>query len=447
MSSGVIDGRYELLRLIGAGGMGEVWLAQDRQTGDRCAVKLLGHQAGKEPMTRQRFQREAQILSRLRHPNLVAMHDCGLDGDRLYLVMDLVDGSDLAHLVQSGGPLRPDDAIRLILDVLEGLAFAHDHSVIHRDVKPQNVLVGADGRARVGDFGIARVLDGPDTTFTRSGAFLGSPSYMAPEQREDARHVGVEADIYGAGATLYFLLTGRAGAQLHVREVQEEMARTLSPALAAVILKATRFRPSDRYGSARDMAAALRTLSQSAAWSAPPSGVVPPSGSETFQEVIPGHVIPSSVTATATGAHTSWPPRDARSPLAWGAAAGVLLGLGGALFYLLASVPEPPTRPEQAAEASAEEPTAPVTAAPRPAGPIQTGALHIEVRPSGRIVVDGQSEGASPAELHLAVGSHSAELISPSGESVTLTARITTGAPQRLCWDFATHRPCAAEAR
>jgi predicted Ser/Thr protein kinase len=177
-------GRYVRARVLGKGGFGTVWLAWDATLRRRVALKIL---SGDEPQVIERFKREARLAARLSHPNIAAVHDVGEHEGLPYFAMDFVEGASLDTLLH-GGKLAIERGVKLLVDVARGLQYAHEHGVVHRDVKPQNILVGTDGVARVADFGLARDLK--HTTLTESGDIIGTPLYMAPEQiRGDTREI------------------------------------------------------------------------------------------------------------------------------------------------------------------------------------------------------------------------------------------------------------------
>jgi serine/threonine protein kinase len=198
----VLGGRYALGAPLGSGGMADVYEAVDRTTGDGVAVKVV---RGVEPSMRKRIEAEARALERLDHPALVALRDVGEHDGAPFLVLDLVRGRCLADVL-GDGPLGVERSVEIVAPVAEGLAHAHDLGIVHRDVKPANVLVDEDGRAHLADFGIARIAD--LTGLTRTGQVIGSASYLAPEQlRGD--EVGPPADVFALGLVLLECITGR----------------------------------------------------------------------------------------------------------------------------------------------------------------------------------------------------------------------------------------------
>ncbi|KUL43778.1 serine/threonine-protein kinase [Streptomyces regalis] len=203
----LIAGRYRLDASIGRGAMGEVWRAYDETLGRPVAVKLLLAQEA-DPTAASRFRLEAQTAGRLNHPNVVGVLDFGEYEDRLFLVMELVEGDSLARLA-SAGRLPAEQVARIAAQAAAGLAAAHRQGVVHRDIKPANLLLDADGTVKIGDFGIARFLDDPAAALTAAGQIVGTSLYLAPE-RALGRSAGPASDVYALGCVLYQLLTGRA---------------------------------------------------------------------------------------------------------------------------------------------------------------------------------------------------------------------------------------------
>ncbi len=201
----LIAGRYELGEVLGSGGMSSVYRAFDTLLERNVALKILHPQYLGDDDHVERFRREARSVAQLSHPNVVTVIDRGEDAGREYIVFELVDGDDLKELVERAGPLPVRRVLELGLEVGRALAFAHGQGLVHRDVKPQNVLLDTDGRAKVTDFGIARSLGTASTTET--GTVLGTSHYIAPEQARGER-VDALTDVYSFGAVLYELLAG-----------------------------------------------------------------------------------------------------------------------------------------------------------------------------------------------------------------------------------------------
>ncbi|MFC7041305.1 serine/threonine-protein kinase, partial [Nonomuraea rubra] len=206
-SEAALGSRYVLLEEIGGGAMGTVWRARQRDTGEIVAVKLLRDGLAGDPDLVLRFVQERNVMRSLRHPHIVTVRDFVIEGDRLALVMDLVEGGDLRGLLRQRGTLPPGEAARLAAQVAEALAVAHAVGVVHRDVKPGNVLLdGVTGQARLTDFGVARIVHGPG--LTQTSAVIGTPAYLAPEVADGAA-AGAPVDVYALGLIIYELLAGR----------------------------------------------------------------------------------------------------------------------------------------------------------------------------------------------------------------------------------------------
>ncbi len=200
-------GNYDVILKIAEGGMGSVFKAQHRATGEVVAIKVIAQSTAKNPVLLQRFEREFLAARVLEHPNVVrAIEYCGV-GPQPFLVMEFVDGESLGQRVERAGAIPEADAVHLISQVCEGLQRAHKQGLVHRDVKPDNILVTLDGVAKLTDLGLVRDVDG-DLNLTKTGRGLGTPHYMAPEQFRNAKNVDVRGDIYSLGATLYAMVTG-----------------------------------------------------------------------------------------------------------------------------------------------------------------------------------------------------------------------------------------------
>jgi serine/threonine protein kinase len=198
--------RYTVERTLGRGGMATVELARDEQLGRRVAVKRLFASLADDELFQTRFFREARMAAGLSHPNVVGVYDVGEEDGLPYIVMEYVDGDTLAELMARTSPMEPDRAVDLLLQICAGLEHAHAAGLVHRDIKPQNLLVRNDGVAKIADFGIARTLQA--TQLTQAGTVLGTAAYLAPEQAAGERATAA-ADIYSLGAVAYELLSGR----------------------------------------------------------------------------------------------------------------------------------------------------------------------------------------------------------------------------------------------
>ena len=258
-------GDYELLEEIARGGMGVIWKARQNNLNRTVAIKMIlaGKLAG--PAEVQRFLREAEAAANLQHPNIVAIHEVGEHDGQHYFSMDYVEGRDLGAIVRNGA-IPAQRAARYVKSISEAIHFAHQRGTLHRDLKPQNVLIDAADQPRITDFGLAKIV-AEDSGLTQSGAVMGSPSYMPPEQAA-GRHdqVGPHSDVYALGAILYELLTGQppfrgATALATLRTVLDTdpaPPRKIRPDvpldLETICLKCLEKSPERRYHSARELA-------------------------------------------------------------------------------------------------------------------------------------------------------------------------------------------------
>ncbi|GAB4081206.1 Stk1 family PASTA domain-containing Ser/Thr kinase [Modestobacter muralis] len=268
----VLGERYEIGGVLGRGGMAEVHRGRDLRLGREVAVKVLRQDLARDPSSQVRFRREAQAAASLNHPAIVAVYDTGEDrtatGATPYIVMEYVEGETLRDLLRTEGRLPPERAMSLTADICAALDFSHRNGIVHRDVKPGNVMITPQGTVKVMDFGIARAVSDSAATMTSTAAVIGTAQYLSPEQ---ARGEGVDArsDVYSAGCLLYELATGTppftgdspvAVAYQHVREdprTPSSINPEIPPALDAILLKAMSKNPANRYQSAADMRADL----------------------------------------------------------------------------------------------------------------------------------------------------------------------------------------------
>lgn len=317
-----VGGRYRLGEAIGRGGMSTVYRAHDEQLDRPVALKRLRAELDDQHRFTARFAGEARRAGSISHPNVVALYDVGED-EAPYLVMELVERGDLAALLRHEGRLDPKRAATIAADAAAGLQAAHDAGVIHRDVKPGNILIGPDGRGMVTDFGIARATG--EDTLTRTGAVLGSVDYFSPEQTRGERATE-RSDIYALGVVLYELLTGRRpfhGDTPYATAVDRlnrppPDPRAVDPGvpagLAEVAMRAMALAPEDRFATPAEMGAALRAWADGAAAREP----VPSAGPSTQRLVLPRRTDRASIRSAAA------PARNA-APRTRGWAMGILL--------------------------------------------------------------------------------------------------------------------------
>ncbi|MEI2697863.1 MAG: protein kinase [Microthrixaceae bacterium] len=204
----VLGDRYEIHQRLARGGMAQVYLARDRSLDRPVAVKELVPEFATDPSFVERFRREAQAAANLSHPNIVGVYDWGTQDGTYFIVMEYVDGPSLSQVIRRDGPLHPRRAAELAGEVAAALGFAHSRGVVHRDVKPGNVLLTATGQSKVTDFGIARALSSPDDDLTQAGSVMGTATYFSPEQAQGLP-VDPRSDLYSLGVVLYEMVTGR----------------------------------------------------------------------------------------------------------------------------------------------------------------------------------------------------------------------------------------------
>lgn len=380
MRETVLNQRYRLLDKIGEGGMAEVFRAEDTLLERTVAVKLLREQYAADPDFLARFQQEARSAAKVAHPNIVSVYDVGSDGRANYIVMEYVEGPNLKTLIREGAPLGVARSVDVAVQMLTALNFAHQKGLIHRDVKPQNILIGADGQVKVADFGIARAANTPQLTTT--GVVLATVQYCSPEQAM-GKVATAASDIYSVGVVLYEMLTGNlpfeadspvAVALKHLQETPRP-PRELNPAiprrLESIILQALAKEPERRFQTAADMRQALRTYQQFGE-----------EATATFHPIAPGAGAGPGSAASASGSTAPARSRPARS----GGVDWLAVALGLLVFVLVAGAvplalqvyklyfepqigPEPTQVPVTTQVAPTYTPTPPPTPTPEPPTP------------------------------------------------------------------------------
>ncbi len=268
----LFDGRYRVVRKLGSGGMADVYLAEDEELGRRVAIKILNDRHANDEQFVERFRREAKNAAGLSHPNIVSIYDRGEAEGTYYIAMEYLDGRSLKELVLARGPLPIADAISFTRDVLVALRFAHRKGVVHRDIKPHNVMADADGRLKVTDFGIARA---GASQMTEAGSIIGTAQYLSPEQARGSA-VDQRSDLYSVGVVLYELLTGTVPftgespveiAMKHLSDTPQPPSvkrPDIPPDLDMIVLRALAKNPEDRFQTAEEMDAELERVAQGA---------------------------------------------------------------------------------------------------------------------------------------------------------------------------------------
>jgi predicted Ser/Thr protein kinase len=254
LAKGAMLGPYRVLEPIGKGGMGAVYRAEHEMLGRTVALKILPRALAGDPEFVERFKREAQVLAKLRHPNIVEVHDLGVAGDTYYFAMEFVEGTTLRSVLAAKA-LGPDRALAMVPKLCDALEAAHAQGVIHRDIKPENILIDGSGEPKIADFGLARIIRGPTLTMTQ--AVMGTPDYMAPEQRESTKDVDHRADIYSLGVVLYEMLTG----SLPIGNFEPPAKRApVDGRVDPIVMKALEYDRARRYERAAHMGTDIRRV-------------------------------------------------------------------------------------------------------------------------------------------------------------------------------------------
>ena len=263
-----LNGRYKIQSLIGTGGMAAVYLAKDLILDRLVAIKVLRLDFRQNDDAMRRFRREALSATQLTHPNIVGVYDVGQSQEMNYIVMEYVEGTDLKDYVRQKGALHPIEAVRIMMQIVSAIAAAHQNRIIHRDIKPQNILIDKEGNVKITDFGIAVALS--DTSLTQTNTLLGSVHYLSPEQARGGMAT-IQTDIYALGIVLYELLTGKvpfdgeSAVSIALKHFQEPLPTIVNPiamvpqSLENIVLKATAKDPMHRYRSCYEMFQDLKT--------------------------------------------------------------------------------------------------------------------------------------------------------------------------------------------
>jgi serine/threonine-protein kinase len=370
----VLADRYELGPVLGEGGMARVYRGVDRQLRRPVAVKVLAAPFDRDRSFVERFRREARAAAGLSHPNIVAVFDSGSDDGTHFIVTELVEGETLADRLRRDGPMPPDETVAVAVDIARALAAAHDRRLIHRDIKPGNVMLLPDGRVKVVDFGIARAA-GSDT-LTGTGVVLGSTAYLSPEQA-GGQPVDERADLYALGCVLYEMLTGhvpfRADTPIATmyRHVNEDppLPSTIVPVqseLEAIVMRCLEKDPKRRFGSAAELEGALLAVPLARSGDTMQLETVGTSAAETqpVAAVDGGGAPTEPVAAVSGGGAATQPTRTAPSHARRNRAgrrpwliAALVVGLLLALIGVLIAATNDPWRPKAAVRAAAQDAT------------------------------------------------------------------------------------------
>jgi serine/threonine-protein kinase len=478
LPAGARLGKYQIVRLLGAGGMGAVYEALHTEIGKRVALKTLSPAVAAIPGARQRFLREAQLTSRLRHPHVVDLTDMGSEGRTAYLVMELLAGEDLAHRFERTGPMGPRDLVDLMLPVCSALSTAHGAGIVHRDLKPQNIFL-ADGprgvEPKVLDFGISKSSDTEASGLTSTGSVIGTPHYLAPEQVKDARTASAASDQYSIGVIFYKCLTGKnpfegdsifAVLQAIVTETPVpliELRSDLPDGLERVVARAMSRLPWDRFPSVRALGRALlpyaspkaRAIWEETFASDAPSGAAaePARDSHTMPASDPlvrvaspiaakapsgdsGTLAPAVMSGTSLGVAAGTRSASGRSKMIVGTLVGVVLaaaafaGLRGSARLPFAAAPLAPTA-LQPLPAIAPPLAAPSIAAPAAAPPRAAASLAAPAAAPPAAARAPAAPAAAPPPAAEAPGAPPSAAAAPAAPAVATPAVAKPAEPRR----------------
>jgi eukaryotic-like serine/threonine-protein kinase len=434
----LVDGRYRLMSRLGTGGMAEVYLAEDQQLGRKLALKLLHRRFSEDPDFVERFRREAQAAAGLQHPNVVSVYDRGTYDDTYYIAMEYLPGRSLKQLIREEAPLDPLRAIDITIQILKAARFAHAHGVIHRDLKPHNVIVDDSGHAKVTDFGIARA---GASDMTETGSIMGTAQYLSPEQAQ-GHAVNVQSDLYSVGVILYEMLTGRVPfdaespvtiALKHVSEAPTPLSAInpdVPPELEQTVLWVLNKDPADRPVDADQLITVLEHCRQAIASAgagqhtasmaavAAAGAVAGDSAAITERAIRAYRVTNGTGEVPAVGGPEDERPRR-RGPWGWILLVVLLIAAAAAAAYLL-------SRPRQVAVPDVTGDSLPVARHILEASHFQVGnASQPSRRPVGTVVAQdpgGGSRADKGSTVFLTVSSGPGKVSVPPVEGETVAA-------------------------
>jgi serine/threonine protein kinase len=445
-SDGLLLGNYLILDKLGAGGMGQVFRARHRRMDRVVALKLLSKKLLDSPDAVVRFQREVKAAARLTHPNIVTAYDADEAGGMHFLVMEYVEGADLAAVVKKQGILPVNDALDLVLQAARGLEHAHDLGVVHRDIKPSNLLLDKKGTVKILDMGLARMADpladpraGPSADLTHTGSIMGTIDYMAPEQAMDSRQADARSDLYSLGCVLHYLLTGRppyggdtvmkrlTAHQQTAIPLLSKLRPDISPAVEQLFARLVAKSPDARFQTAKELAAAIETLRKEPTVARP----VPVAAAPIL--VQPLAVSIATATSGVRNAESIRLPgfqassskgrkkKSANLPLA-AAVVVLLLTAGGGAWVMFGSKPQP--------TAQAERPSLPETDQPPATEAVAAPASTEQPNRSTAVTANEESSAPQPVEAMPAKEPSATvgPLVSPVASEPALPAVASTAA-------------------